>query len=543
MPIYFWSFNGPSPNDDAVSLVYTIPVGETNPATLESLFNRCNLSGLSYRENGSGDADDELWIADAQRQDVGKFRLADCSTGILNQQCLTGFAAAEDVDPTLNDLHGLALDLERVYLSSASCSTCSGRGEVFRAIEDSSELTALGTLVENSGRWLADMECDNVSFAPDTVMWVRTSPQNRPGHNIATAYEIEAGACNSNTPLGACCEANVGECRDHVPPSSCSGSWEAGKECSELTSPCFAAHMIVVLDRTGSMQALRPESGNTRCVDAVAAAEYDIKQFFNTNPPGSTVAVWTFAGTGPTQLTVGFVDEATAVSALHTLDSVPCNNFTPLAESICEAVDAMAAEFPFASPQTLKVAISSDGEENNSDGSCLGPPSSGGTACVGFDDGSWQKQVCDHVQGKATVIVRYWNDFDIGMVAGGKSDAETGEFLAANVSDAMFFLALAEATGGSYQAVRDIPVPSSSESAFGAIGACCVASVGCYEQINQAECAVLNGTHQGESSTCAAANCGTTIPTVSTWGFVVLAGFVLTAGTLVLRRRSASPVF
>jgi hypothetical protein len=291
------------------------------------------------------------------------------------------------------------------------------------------------------------------------------------------------------------------------------------------------------------MQAIRPETGNTRCVDAVAAADYDIRQFFAANPPGSSVAIWTFRANGPTPLTNGFVDETTALADLHTtLDGVPCSNQTPLAEAVCAAVDFMVGEFPQASPQTLNVSISSDGEENNSDGPCLGPAASSGTTCDDFTAGSWQRKVCDHVQGKATAIVRYWNDFEMGsFVTGGADvDVETGMLLSGSVSDATFFQALAAATGGTFQAIGDVAAEPLGPSGFGTVGACCLLTGQCQDDVTQAECAVLSGVHQGESSTCdnLPMACQAIIPAVSEWGMIMLSLLVLAGGTIILGQRS-----
>jgi hypothetical protein len=522
MPIYFWAFNGPGNIDDVVTLVYTIPRNERNPVNQQRLFGECNLTGVAYRENQfDRDDDDELWIGDNRNPNVVKFRLdGSCPTGILDSRCVRGFDARRvDSDPTHDDpslglCSGLAASIEKLYLSTAKCEVgvCPpNESDVFRSIETPDGLARVDQLVEDVLRWKADMECDPATFPPGTVMWVRTSPQCDPitdaqcdGRNdTITAYEIEPGSCD-NIPLGACCDAGNATCRSNVPQNSCPASWQEGARCDELSSPCFEAHMIVVLDRTGSMQAIRPESGNTRCVDAVAAADYDIGQFFANNPPGSTVAIWTFQGNGPTPLTSGFVDKGTALDRLNSLIGVPCSDLTPLAEAICEAVDFMAAQFPSAPPESLKVAISSDGEENHSDGLCLGPAASGGTTCDDFTAGSWQKKVCDHAQGKASVIVRYWNDFNTGsFVAGGiELDAETGMFRGANVSDATFFGALALATGGSFQPVGDVADEPLGQSSFGVIGACCLPSGMCQDSTSQAECVVLGGTHQGENSTC-----------------------------------------
>jgi hypothetical protein len=539
MPIYFWSFD-----DDSVTLMFTIPFGLTNPATGERFFKKCRLDGLVYDENElSSTSDDEIWFSDMVNRNVGVFGI----DGLL----LRGFDAST-VDGSLTNSTGLAFGADKLYLTN------DGVGDVFRANqttdslrvidEDPSTPDAVDPLTSGNG-WLTDMSCDPVTFAQigKTVMWVRTSlnciltqPFCDPRDDLLTAYEIEPGSCDS-VPLGACCDASGAICRNYAGQAGCQGSWTEGVTCDQLTNPCFEAHMIVVLDRTGSMNTVRTETGETRCADAITAAEYDIRQFFDSNPPGSTLAIWTFAGSGVTPLTTGFVSEDDALAALNGLDPLGCTDWTPLAEAICEAVDFMAGEFPTAAPETLKVVISSDGEENNSDGLCLGPSAVGGTTCVDFTDGSWQRKVCDHVQGKATAIVRYWNDFNIGALAAGDSemDMETGLLRAAGVSDALFFEALVEATGGSFQSVVDSSAAPLGQSAFGVTGACCLPVGSCQDATTEAECAVLGGIHRGESSTCAglASPCVATIPTVSEWGLVMMVLLVVLAGTVILLQR------
>ncbi len=547
MPIYFWWFNGPGREDDTVTLVYTVPRSMINPANQDRVFRSCSLTGLAYRENDPAqNDDDELWIVDGRNNNVMKFRLdGSCAVGVLNAVCATGFDASS-VDPSLfAACSGLATSTENLSLATASCETCLAAGieesDVFRAVEVSDRLERVDQLVADVGRWKADMECDSVTFSPATVMWVRTSPQGVLTNDLITAYEIEPGSCD-NVPLGSCCDATNATCRDHVPQNGCVGSWTEGVPCNQLASPCFEPHLMVVLDRTGSMKTIRTETGETRCTDAIAAADYDIRQFFDSNPPGSTVAIWTFAGAGPTPLTSGFVDQGTAITALHTLDSIPCQDFTPLADAVCEAVDFMAGEFGAVAPNTLKISISSDGDENNSSGPCFGPPAVAGTTCADFTEGSWQKLVCDHVQGKATMIVRLWGDFNTPPPATlvSETDTETGLLRGGGVSDATFFQALVTATGGTFQLVSDVAAAPLGQSAFGVTGACCLPYGTCQDSITEAECAVLGGTHQGAASTCAglATPCVPLVPAVSEWAVVAMALLVLTAGTVMLRRRT-----
>lgn len=273
------------------------------------------------------------------------------------------------------------------------------------------------------------------------------------------------------------------------------------------------------------MQALFDES-TTRCERARQTAISDVIAFFTQNPVNSSVAVWTFKGTGPTPLAPGFVDEATAIAALESLAGVNCSGSTPLAESLCDAVNELLASYPSALASTLQIRVSTDGEENNSDGPCAGdrqlyPPygsSPSGNSCVLAepDDelyavGSWQRNVCDHTIGNAVVLARFWGDLSLPRKAK-QTDVETGAALGSGVPDVVFFQALAEATGGSFTFIDDFPPEPSGPPAFGVTGACCLPDATCQEAITEAECAVLNGTHQGEATVCAETAGGCCLP-------------------------------
>jgi hypothetical protein len=214
--------------------------------------------------------------------------------------------------------------------------------------------------------------------------------------------------------------------------------------------------MLVLLDRTGSMFAIRSSTGNTRCDDALEQSKQDVTDFLS-GQPGRAAAVWSFAGSGPTQETAGFVNEATALAALSTFDGVGCTDVTPLAESICEAVDFFP---PGMSTTDRVIAVNTDGGENFSDGEC-GPSISSNTFPPppgNYEAGSWQKKVWDKVQGNAVVLIRNWDTF------GGVSlvDPETGGIAEPAPNDNLFFQDVAGSTGGSFMAVDDNdPLPPS----------------------------------------------------------------------------------
>ncbi|RME40011.1 MAG: hypothetical protein D6788_04285 [Planctomycetota bacterium] len=329
-------------------------------------------------------------------------------------------------------------------------------------------------------------------------------------------------------------------CQDPVPKASCTGTWVEGATCPEV--PGCDAHMVVLLDRTGSMNAIRCETGSTRCEDALMAAQSDVDHFFNTHSAGSSLAVWTFANDGPVDLTGGFVtDRQVARDALAPLEGVPCDGWTPLAEAMCDAVDSLVATFPSAPPKSRILAVSSDGQENFSDANCAGPDSVGGDSCGTFDEGSWQRQVCERIVAHAIAQVRHWGAFiRCDGVAGAAIDVETGQALPARVPDRVFFAALAEASGGTYLALSDAsPPPPPGPPPFGVTGACCLPDGTCEEAITEAECAVLGGTHRGQGVTCAEAQCFLPVPALPPWAVAVGAVGLAAVGFGLLRHRGA----
>jgi hypothetical protein len=212
---------------------------------------------------------------------------------------------------------------------------------------------------------------------------------------------------------------------------------------------CKTPQLLVLLDRTGSMLAVRA-NGHSRCRDALALARQDITSFFDLHggTPGVSAAVWTFADNGPTALT-GFVDETQALAALDGLAPEGCSGSTPLAEALCSAGDQLSSTFPPAGSDRLTLAVSSDGGENNSDGTCAGPWSVAGPP---YEPGSWQQKVTDHLRGHQVILSRFW-----GEVTRSESlvDPETGLPHGLNYPDALFFEDLAAATGGDHQFVDD----------------------------------------------------------------------------------------
>jgi len=621
MPIYFWSFD-----NDSVTLMFTIS---------PTFFGRCILEGLAYRENDpTRDDDDELWVSDERSRTVGVF-MPDMN-GIF--VFVRSFDATA-VDARLADNTGLTIGDDKLYLSTG-CTFPNMCGDVFRAAHDMVSLIPFDQLVSASDTpdnlWQSDMACDDMTFSSigKTVMWVRTSAQCFPGvpecslgNDVITAYEIEPGGCGQSVAVGACCVSSKVSCSNGVSQATCQsmqGTWAQGATCSEV--PGCVAHEIILLDRTASMQTTRQATGNTRCFDALDTAKMDVDNFFNTHSAGSSLAVWSFTlthapNTGThIDLTGGFLTDAiTAKAALSSnLDGVACDGWTPLAEAMCDAVDALTAAFPDAPDQARILAISSDGDENFSAGQCSGMGSLSGSTCDDtdpFDLGSWQQLACDRIVGNAIAQVRFWGFFGgAPSASSGSIDPETGALRSASVPDTSFFTALADATGGSIVLLNDTPPPVTGPSIFGFVGACCLPDATCQESITEAECAVLGGMHQGDASTCADATgacclsdatcqdaitaaacagqggtfqgtcttcvndvmgacclpdstcqdgltpaqctalsgthqggcsvctgapgeCPAPIPTVSEWGLAAMTLLVLTAGTIILRRR------
>lgn len=153
-----------------------------------------------------------------------------------------------------------------------------------------------------------------------------------------------------------------------------------------------AAHadrkMLVLIDASGSMSTVRADMA-TRFEAAKLRA---VNQIGVQGGGGAIagVAVYTFSDTTSTLQTAGFVDPNTAITKIQSLDlfTVGGGN-TPLAGSMCDAVDALTNE-----PATEKIfEIASDGEENFTPmlHPCFGPFSVDPTPPYTTD--SWQNKV------------------------------------------------------------------------------------------------------------------------------------------------------
>jgi hypothetical protein len=257
---------------------------------------------------------------------------------------------------------------------------------------------------------------------------------------------------------GSCCDALAGHCVDGARAATCSGAFTPGGQCGLLTPSCSVpssgASMLILLDRSANMNVIR-SNGHTRCADALSQAEADLSNF-TAGQPGRRVAVWTFAGTTATSLTAGFVDAASAQSALSTLQGMSCAGSCPLADAICTA---LAAFPPGLAVGDKVLAVSSSGGENASAGHCSGPNSTIGPPPPGnYSVGSWQSKVYSALQGQAAVQIRDWDTFGAAFEA---VQPMTGDLLVppSSTSPIDFFVDIAGSTGGNYQSRDDVGAP------------------------------------------------------------------------------------
>jgi hypothetical protein len=160
--------------------------------------------------------------------------------------------------------------------------------------------------------------------------------------------------------------------------------------------------MLVLIDASGSMTTPRMSDPihPTRFDAAKALAEQRINEQ-NAVSVLSGVAVYTFSDftstlqTGTVANPSGFVSVSDALDKIDTLDLFTIGGgSTPLAGSMCDAVDALKLE-----PASFRILqVSSDGEENSTPVAhlCAGPFS---VDPEPFTAGSWQKKVLLHFDG------------------------------------------------------------------------------------------------------------------------------------------------
>ena len=156
-----------------------------------------------------------------------------------------------------------------------------------------------------------------------------------------------------------------------------------------LTSGVASAdeHVLILLDRTGSMS-LQSVPGKTR----FQVAKERINSFLDVVPPQPTkYAFWTFEGTTAVQV-YSFAQNKTPAEIKAAVNAAALGGNTPLAHSLCGAVDALINFLPNEF-HTKRIYLSTDGEENATltTDQCYGPPSA--TAWPTLTTNSWQWKV------------------------------------------------------------------------------------------------------------------------------------------------------
>jgi hypothetical protein len=227
--------------------------------------------------------------------------------------------------------------------------------------------------------------------------------------------------------------------------------------------------MLVLIDASGSMGLARPG-------DAVnptrfhAAKARSTQQILAQEMLGlSGVAVYTFTNSSSTPRTAGFVSVNDALDAIDALDpNADVGGITPLAGSMCDAVDALVAD----GGATRILQVSSDGAENNTPPGhpCFGPFSASSTEP--YTAGSWENLVYNHAVDNVIVRIDLFNPDPIVELAARRADPEAAAtrkaqpLARAGLAEdrpptlVEFFGALARATGGELNVINDsAPLP------------------------------------------------------------------------------------
>lgn len=146
-------------------------------------------------------------------------------------------------------------------------------------------------------------------------------------------------------------------------------------------------HVLVLLDVTGSM-ALSSIPGMTR----LDVAKERISTFLATVPGTPTkYALWFFEGSSYSPI-YDFADNATAAQVESAVMAATVGGVTPLAHSVCAAVDELINYLP-SEFHSKRIYMATDGEENASPvtDQCYGPSST--TLYPTLTTGSWQWKV------------------------------------------------------------------------------------------------------------------------------------------------------
>ncbi len=244
--------------------------------------------------------------------------------------------------------------------------------------------------------------------------------------------------------------------------------------------------MVVLLDATGSMQAVRT-NGLTRFAQSQIDAVERVTLVAGQTDGLSQVAVYKFYGStavcetcAPLGVTVpcasnpsqnvptspsGFVSAFDATVAINC--AVVTTQVTPLADSMCTVIDA-ARSSGNAGTTTRFLEVFTDGAENNSSGVCAGPFSTLTTAP--FDAGpppSWQNLVWTRTTNPLPAIQvdpTLYHNVSLSAKFANPAGIPDSERAAAvrplAASDADLFSALAVSTGGTFTNLGDsAPAP------------------------------------------------------------------------------------
>lgn len=157
-------------------------------------------------------------------------------------------------------------------------------------------------------------------------------------------------------------------------------------------APEAAEHMLVLIDQSGSMSSASTAGGTRWDVAKQLAADA-----VNAVAPDRSYAVWTFNNNTYSQV-VSFADGLTQaqVSAVIEFGLGTPANATPLAGSICDAVDELINYLP-SEFHLKRLELFSDGLENNTPNvhECYGPNSADHSIP---DVGSWEWKVFNKVR-------------------------------------------------------------------------------------------------------------------------------------------------
>ncbi|MCY1083138.1 dockerin type I domain-containing protein [Archangium lansingense] len=148
--------------------------------------------------------------------------------------------------------------------------------------------------------------------------------------------------------------------------------------------PFDEEHIIILLDRSGSMQATRSD-GQSRFFEAIRRARIYVGK---PKALPTEYSVWSFEGSASTQES-GFGDAGSTTGVLNGLQVG--NGVTPLAKAVCDAVDVLLNHKPGVNA-SKRLYLVSDGEENSTplDSPCYGPSSVGTYPNLTMDSWQWK---------------------------------------------------------------------------------------------------------------------------------------------------------